>query len=310
DLYDHCYDLSWQYPEGWSLVMGPPQVCIPAGGSHLESVDVYMGANPNNLPSGTTGEVILSAVEAERGEMSDSDSAWVTRRRPIATIDIHNPARYLRPGGDTAILEFVVLDEEGASVADGTEVQLATSLGKIVYEPLADLDALASSDTAMTKGGYFKATFLTGPIEGTAVISASVRGVLATTQIEIGTPLASRIRLEVADNHLPSDGSSTTQLTAVVADPWGTVVANQSVRIGVEGDGQMGTIEGGEVVQGTTDSNGEFSATYTSGTIPGLAGVRAELLVQEDFDHRVVDQDRQVIRLATRLYLPLVFRSN
>jgi hypothetical protein len=42
------------------------------------------------------------------------------------------------------------------------------------------------------------------------------------------------------------------------------------VCIGAEGDGQMGTIEGGEVVQGTTDSNGQCSATYTSGTIPGL----------------------------------------
>ena len=62
----------------------------------------------------------------------------------------------------------------------------------------------------------------------------------------------------------------------------------------------MGTIEGGEVVQGTT---------YTSGTIPGLACVRAELLVREDFDYRIVDQDRQVIRQGASLYLPLVCRS-
>ena len=82
------------------------------------------------------------------------------------------------------------------------------------------------------------------------------------------------------------------------------------VRIGVEGDGQMDTVEGGEVVQGTTDSNGEFSTTFTSGTMIGLAGVRAELLVRGDFDYRVLDHDRQVIQLGTSLYLPLVVRSD
>jgi hypothetical protein len=108
---------------------------------------------------------------------------------------------------------------------------------------------------------------------------------------------------------LPPDGISTSNLVATVKDRWGTPVADQVVRIGVSGDGQMGTINGSEVVTGTTDTQGQYSATLTSGTTIGEARVRAELLVLEVDGYHPVHEDQQVIdMIVPEVYLPFIMR--
>lgn len=68
---------------------------------------------------------------------------------------------------------------------------------------------------------------------------------------------------------------------APVTDRYGHPVAGQTVRISVEGDGQMSTIGNGqEVVEGLTDGNGEFKAVFTAGHMPGVFATRAELIVE------------------------------
>ncbi len=79
------------------------------------------------------------------------------------------------------------------------------------------------------------------------------------------------------------------------------------MRIGVEGDEQMGTVEGQEVVSGITDGDGRFAATYTSGEEPGDAAVRAELMVPDNGGYRPVHDDRKIIRLWSGItYLPVI----
>ena len=102
---------------------------------------------------------------------------------------------------------------------------------------------------------------------------------------------------------------STAVLIATVRDRWGDPVAGQTVQIIVEGDGQVGTISGGEGASGITDANGQFSATFTSGENIGAAGVRAELIMIQGGEPHIVHHDRRVIYVGIALFhLPIVRR--
>ena len=299
DTQDHCYWYDTQAPEGWRIdgLGWIPAVCINAGETQTTTVTVYMtSGDTNDLPSGTSGEVTLTVTEWGEGIMSDSATARVTRYRAPASINIYNPIFYLRPGGDTAMLEFAVLDDQDQVVADGTEVYLNPTLGSV------------SPEVGITQNGYFTATFTSGHAEGTGSVNAfTLNSITARTEIDIVVPKPSQIQLQVATLNLPPDGVSTSNLVATVKDRWGTPVVNQLVRIGVSGDGQMGSINGSEVVSGMTNTQGQFSATFTSGTTAGEARVRAELLVMEAEGSRPVHEDQQVIEIMfPKLYLPLI----
>jgi hypothetical protein len=252
------------------------------------------GPGGNVLPSGTTGLLTLSITEWEKGEITDSTSARITRHRDPALIDIFNPTYYLRPNGDQSTLDIHVVDIQNVGVADGTMVYLSASTGTISPTQIA------------TDGGFFRATFTSGATSGIATITVwTDNNVTATTEIEIGDPKPSRVTLEASDYNLPPDGVSTANLVATVRDRWGTLMPNQTVRIGVEGDGQMGTIQGGEVVTGTTDLNGQFTAVYTSGEVIGQVGVRAELVFDDGAGPEVIHEDRKVLNLGLCPVLPI-----
>ncbi len=277
-------------------------LCVDAGQTVTVTFDVYLTAGYTNyLPSGTTGIITISAAEWEKGAISDSASARITRHRQPTRIDIFNPTHFLRPNGDTASLEFLVTDLQGVAVADGTQLQLVTNNGSLSPNP------------ATTEHGSFMATFTSGENIGTAAITAMApNGIYASTEIEIGNPLPDQIMLWISDNQLPSDGISTALLVATVRDEWGNPVANQLVQIGVEGDGQLGTIVGGyenQVVSGYTNPDGQLSAIFTSGLESGTAGIRAELIIFEGGNPVVVDHDRKVIYVGIKfIHLPLVRR--
>jgi hypothetical protein len=304
DASAHCYVVYLQAPEGWSAQFGVwfPVFCLEPAQTMTLNVEVKMSStSPNTLPSGTTGIVDVAAVELEQGIMTNSASAWVTRRRPPTSILIDNRTDYLRPNGDTARLGFLVGDVQGVTVADGTPVTLTVSMGTI------------TPGVGTTHNGYFEAVFTSGAATGTALVTATTANdVTASTTIEIRTPGPDQIVLAVSPDTLPADGESTAELVATVYDRWGTPRANQRVRIGVEGDGQMGTIRGSEVVTGTTNARGQLSATFTSGSIGGEVGVRAELLVLEGREYQPTRDDRKLIFLQAgpmRYYLPLIRRD-
>ncbi len=236
DAFNHCYWINYDAPAGWRIEFPwLPLVCVNAGQTSVLTFNVYLTSeSTNDLPSGTTGILTVSAAEWEKGEISDSASARITRHRLPNNITIFNPTDQLRPNGDTTTVDFFVFDDQNVVVADGTEVFLSATNGTV------------SPATATTKGGFFQATFTSGPNLGTAVVYAVTNNnVIGTTAINISNPLPSQISLSLSDNHLPADGVSTANLVATVLDRWGTPMPNQLVQIGVEGDGQLGTISGG-----------------------------------------------------------------
>ncbi len=166
-----------------------------------------------------------------------------------------------------------------------------------------------SPTIVLTQGGFFQAEFTSDATTGDVTITAQeMNGVTASTVIEVGNPKPSQISLSVSAHSLPADGTSTANLVATVLDRYGTPMPNQTVHIGVEGDGQLGTISGGEVVTGTTDANGQFNAVLTSGTLYGRGAVRAELLYDKGAGLEVVQEDREMIIFGTEIFLPMIDR--
>lgn len=313
DEFDHCYIGTAQAPAGWGAGQLSPTFCLDAGETMTRTVIVSLGGLPNTAPSGTDGVVTFAVQETEQGLITGSASAIVTRRRPPAEIRIENPTLYLRPNGDIAPLTVSVLDATGYPVADGTEVQLIATLGII------------SPTVGLTQAGQFYAEFISGPAEGEAVVTATTTGpVTATTFIDIAAPRPNQIALELGDATLPADETSTTTVTATVRDRYGNPVAGQTVRIGVSGDGAVdeeddpngqhdyfGTINGEEGVTGTTNAQGQFTATFTSGNRSGTVTIVAELLVAEGSTQNVVHETHATLSLSQvirSLYLPLVGR--
>ena len=119
--------------------------------------------------------------------------------------------------------------------------------------------------------------------------------------------MASQINLAASPVNLGN--GSTSSLTATVLDERGNPVAGKQVRIGVDGDGQQGTVNGAEVVQGTTNAAGKLVVTFTKvNKAVGVVKVRAELLKPVENGDDVAQSATLTLNLfATRFqYLPVI----
>jgi hypothetical protein len=297
DTVVHCYNRTTQVPDGWTYDWHLSQaetlvgLCINPGATVTRTLDVQMSAtSPNSLPSGASGEVVVTFIEKEEGKISDSATATVTRYRPPASIEFDDETAgiQLRPNGtDKAPLTAIVLDEQGINVADGTPVNFGATLGSV---------APASS---VTNGGLVHIEFTAGTTEGDAVVTAMVGSLVATTTVRIQAAEPDIINL-TATPQVAAASANSVALVATVHDQYGTGVANQLVRIGVEQDGQMGDINGGEVMTGTTDALGQLVVTFTQvPTATGSVAVRAELLALENGVYHVAEEARVSIALAS-----------
>jgi hypothetical protein len=304
DIYDHCYWLTYDAPEGWWIDFhgNPPGGCLFAGQTVDVAYDVYMTEGyTNDLPSGTTGILTFSATEWEKGQIRDSASARITRHREPFRVEISNYSLYLRPNGDTTKLVFVVTDAQNTMVADGTPLHLTANGGSI------------SPITGLTENGIVTATFTSGPAVGMAYVYAQTDNfVVSSTSIKIANPFPSQVELQMSTNQLPADGTSTAQLVATVRDRWGNPVANQLVRIGVGSDSDedaLGTIDGNEVVSGITNGDGQFTATFTNNGVVGKAAIRAEMYIMEGGNPRVIHEDQKMMYVGMHfVHLPLIVR--
>ena len=302
DTADHCYRFEVTVPEGWwyDTLDALPR-CVNAGATVTHQIDVRMTSDAtNDLPGGTTGTVTVAAIEWEKGEISDSATASVTRRHSAATVEIYLEQPEIRPGGDTAPVRVYAFDEAGTAVADGTVLTLGTTLGSLPA-------------TATTVDGMARVTFTSGAAQGLATLTAqSPGGASDTATILIETAPPDELRLEVAPEVL-DEATNTASLTATVTDAYGNPVAGALVRIGVEGDGLRGTLsDGSEAMTGTTNGAGQVTAVFQRVAQSGSAGVRAELLSPDGTGgQRVAREDRKIISLGTphRVFLPLAIRN-
>ncbi len=308
DSVAHCYDRSTEVPSGWSYdwkISNQEALfgfCIVAGGTLTRTVEIKMAAtSPNSLPSGATGDVIVTFTEKEAGTISDSATASVTRRRTPAyiSLDNRNSADSLRPNGtDTAYLKIQAFDDQMVSVAEGTPVTITTSMGVI------------SPTHASIQQGKVDAIFTTPLTPGTALISIAVAHLSMTTTLEFAAPLPDKLTLLTAKSVL-SPTEQTTPLTVTVSDKWGDPAVGLAVRLSVSDDGEQGTIDGSEVITGTTNSAGQVLATFNRGGAVGDAWVTATLMIDQNGQmQRSLTETQKITMLAEirSLFLPQINR--
>ena len=272
DSVAHCYNYTTQLPTGWWLNgLGSGSICLTAGQTLNATYYLYLAAGTtNSLPVGTTGEVVIGLVEQEKGLLSDTDSVQVLRTGAVATIAITNLTQHVAPNGGTAELEVWVYDSTGAVVADGTTVSMSVlPAGNVVPA------------TGITKGGTFNVIYTSGASLGTMTVKAQSNGVIATAPIDVSTPGPNQLTMEVSPRQMAADGNATATITATVRDRWGNPMANQSVRVGVEGDGQGPLFNGVEVASALTNGSGQVVFILNGGQIRGKYPVRAELMVND-----------------------------
>lgn len=304
----HCYNRSTEVPSGWSFDWKMSAfeanfgLCMAAGATVTRTVEIKMAAvSPNTLPSGATGDVIVTFVDKEEGTISHSATAAVTRRRTPAYIvlDNRNSAGSLRPNGsDSAYLKIQAFDDQMVSVAEGTPVTITTSMGVI------------SPTHAAIQNGKVDAYFTTPQTPGVALLTISVAHLSMTTTLEITAPLPDKLTL-ISGQSVLSPTVQTTPLTVTVTDKWGDPAVGQSVHLSVSGDGALGMIDGSEVITGTTNSAGQIVATFDRGGAVGDALVTATLLFEQNGQTQPSLTDTKAIQMLAEfrsIFLSQVYR--
>ncbi len=326
------YADSVTVPEGWSYQWTLPLgddgseqllgVCIGAG----QTIDRELLVTPSQAffdgPSLATGAVTVAFTERERGAISDSDSTTVTRYREASQVVLLNPLgeAAIRPNSvDTATLTLLVYDVSGLPVVDGTNVDLTTSLGSITVAGANATTATAAgvdaaTIAAQTKNGRVTATLTAGTQPGDATVIALVDSKSATATVYIRAAGVHTIDLTASPADL-STGATASALIATVRDAWGDPVAGVNVRIGVSDDtGTQGTLNGAQVVTGTTNANGQVIASFAKhADAIGQTVVRAEYFIETGGTVQVIADDRETLFFSElvaelKIFLPVVVR--
>jgi hypothetical protein len=317
-------------PDGWGYFWSLPPgddgteqffgVCIGAGLTIERQLNIIPSGEFDGGPSGARGEVSVTFVERERGAISSSAGATITRYREAVELRILNPLgeAALRPNGvDTVTLSVGVYDFTGYPVQDGTLVEISTNLGEVEPAPRAagaeaadSAVPAANSYTAETEDGQIAAVFIAPTTAGDATVSAAVNGKTVTTTVYIRAATAETVDLTATPADL-SGGGTSSKLQATVRDAWGDPLPGATVRIGIADDsGTQGTLGGSDLFTGTTNAQGQVQVTFTrAADATGEVQARAEYVITAGGQEYVTAEDTAAIRLAPpelRLYLPNV----
>jgi hypothetical protein len=312
-----CVNVSVTVPDTWSYAWDIPTSClnIPAGGSRTGLLTVSPAWY--HAPSLSEAEITVSAVDADEGSISASDNATFVRRRVASHLVFDEVPKdaYMRPNGsDFVTVTLRIEDEEGAPVMDDTAVDLTVTNGTLGLTSLANLPEMARPEqtlvTAYAQNGRVDVRLTAGNTTGIASVLASLttptRTLTATFVIDLHAPVANHITLQATPTNLVNGSSAA--LLASVLDANGGPIPNATVRLGEEGDGEQGLINGAEVITATTNAQGQVLATFTKAAgakgINGVVGVRAELLS----GGTVVSEARLELVLAAnkKVFLPFV----
>jgi len=281
-----CYNPTYALPDGWGAIWNPattaqfPYICLNAGQLFTDYIIVYpdwtaLAAEANaseagaiSATSGSMATVGLSLTDLSNNAIADAVETQIMLTKPAAQVAIDERpfGHYLRANGTDAISVTVqVLDAEGFAVADGTEVTFATTGGVLGHTTLTTL------------GGKVTTTLTAAYAPGDATVTATSNGFSDSKIAHFRNPIANNITLSATPVNLQL--GKTSNLIVSVTDAWGNPVSGAKVRLGVNGDGQSGAINGNEMIAGTTNASGQVAATYTRAGIGwGAAIIHAELL--------------------------------
>ena len=208
----------------------------------------------------TSGLITGTArVYAYSGVGSGSVEVTFTVGPPHRVIVVAQPPTITVSTG-TSVIGATVLDVGNNTVANGTVVTFATSLGAI--NPLM----------ATTTNGVAQTTLAASATAGTAAVTATVVAVSGTTSVVFAPGPPATMTLVAFPTSIDI-GGATSAITATVRDLYGNFVANGT---GVNFATGLGTFQqSGSTTYYTTTTGGIVTATLVSGLSIGIAQVSA-----------------------------------
>ena len=299
---DVCVNAELTLPAGWGADWDFDEIScqgIAAGGSQTWALTV----TPNwpDAASGTTAELGVAFVEAGEGSIQASDTVTFVRRRAPAVVEFDGRAELfeIRPDSTIAVPLLVrASDAQGYPVADGTLVEVIVSGGTIAPVAAASVAAVSDQATIELINGRAELSFTPPNTVGDVTATVQLGGLSDTITLHIVEAAADSIDLVATPTQI-YDQVTSSELVVTVKDTFENPVANALVRLVVsDDDGTQGTINGSEAISGTTDSNGQFTATFvkTSAAV-GTTWVRAELLLNEGGTLAVKQEDEEQLLL-------------
>ena len=303
DSADHCYALEFNGPEGWTI--NTPFTfghCVGAG--QTSTPYAYVSRNLTTGTEGEIGQVSLTVKEVYEGSIVGSTSARVELFRRPAVLEFDNPwtDKPVQPGGAAVALSLFLRDDLGHLVdySGPFSGELTATGGQI------------SSPTSMYENGVLPLLFTPGGQTGMGTISVLAEGgLMAETSVMLAEPTGFTLALSATPTQLGSADQAA--LLVTVLDTQGNPAKGESVRLGVSDDtGSLGTIGGGEFIEGATDKQGKMTATFVK--TPGAQGqviVRAELLGQNEVVLREVNVVLYLSEQSpgSNVYLPMQVRG-
>jgi adhesin/invasin len=159
----------------------------------------------------------------------------------------------------TSTLRASARDAHGNAVADGEVISFDVQVGS----------GTLSSPTATTSGGVATVTYTASGTEGTETVRArATSGISATTNIILISAMVGSVEVTAGSAKLPADGSTTTQIRALVKDANGSLVN--------DGTPVSFTTTAGSLSSATANTSvGVATVTLRSSAIIGKAVVRA-----------------------------------
>ncbi len=230
----------------------------------LEAVTAGGKATAQLQPGSTVG---VAHVSATSGYAEGQIDVQIVASAAATVTLAASPAELTAGYNQIATLTVTAADRYGNPIADGSVIQLTTTLGKL------------ASTAAPTTGGQAVVELVGGLAAGNAVVTAKAPGGAgASTTVLIRPGSAGQLTLEAAPAEIVMGGDAS-RVKATVRDVYGNAVAAGTV---VTFTTDLGTLRavGGAPAQGPTlpvgTAQGLAQVDLLSGQIPGTAHVRAE----------------------------------
>ncbi|QEP43157.1 hypothetical protein D5085_08555 [Ectothiorhodospiraceae bacterium BW-2] len=220
---------------GTTNANGVATAVYTAGSSN--GTDTITAVASSNSTSGTANIVVNAAAQVVGSVSASSGATSLTAN-----------------GTSTTTIRATVRDTAGA-VVPNTSVSFSTTLG-----------TLSSASGTTDSSGVAEVMLTSVTTLGTATVTATSNGFAATTSVQfIADSTTGSIVLSPAGPITVSSSSSTT-FTVTSTDVNANPVIGESLRIQLTTNGSGGSVS---AITGTTDSNGQFSFTYTAGSGTG-----------------------------------------
>jgi len=245
--------LQYQWPLG-SLASGESGVIVFGG---IVAENRFW---PSETVITNTAVIDSSTVDPRRGNNTRRITTTIVPGVPV-TMTLTAMPGSIPVDGNTSLLRATIWDVYGNPIANGTPVTFKTSLGGF---------PAAQERVRYTTDGAVAVNLTSGTVAGTAMITATVDSISATTQV-VFTPLNPRRITLTADPDEIVVGGATSIIEAVVVDRLGNAVTDGTSVAFATTDGTIAPLVV-PTVQGRASTVLTSGAAAVTATVSAFAG--------------------------------------